>query len=98
MMRTITVYTDVDVDVDLSRFSTKILIEELQERREKGEEVDDLEDFEEPPVEMVRAIPPLNGDERHPMHDIYYALKFGKPAHALDLMRDYVSDQLGVCL
>jgi hypothetical protein len=97
MNRTITVYTDVEVDVDLSRFSTKTLIEELQERREKGQKVDvNLAGISSwlPNAE----VPPLSSPESHPLHAVYYALKFGKPAHALDLMRDYVSDQLGVVL
>lgn len=98
MNRTITVCADVEVDVDLSRFPTDVLLEELRERQRENELEEAIADYEASVPSMVPAIPPLNSEVRHPMHDIYYALKFGKPTHALDLMRDYVSDQLGVVL
>ena len=102
MMRTITVYTEVEVDVDLSRFSTGALLEELEDRREEEAKrrleaiKAKADDF--PEDERYFYIPTLKSGEKHDLHAIYYALKFGKPEHAADLMRDYVSDMLGVVL
>lgn len=73
----------LDVDVELSDIDTYDLREELESR-----------DAIEPPA----AIPPLNGEETHPLHEIYYAFKFGLTDRAADLSRAYVCDQLGVVL
>lgn len=39
-----------------------------------------------------------NGDEPHPLTEIYYALKFGLDQRAMDLTRAFVSDAMGVVL
>lgn len=106
MKRTVTVQTDVQVEVDLRKFPTDVLMAELLEREEKrlhnrlkeialrnDREIEDAGDTHQ----LVR-IPSLNSDESHPLHGIYYALKFGKKEHAIDLMRDYLGDQFGVVL
>jgi hypothetical protein len=107
MKRTITVYADVQVEVDLRKFSTETLMDEIKERgeavlhqrlraiEEKRER--DLEEAEHSKDDYV-YIPPLNSEDKHPLHGIYYALKFGKKDHAVDLMRDYLADQFGVVL
>lgn len=106
MKRTVTVYADVQVEVDLRKFPTDTLMDELKEREEmrlhqrlkeialaNDREIDDASDSKQ-----WQRIPPLNSDEKHPLHSIYYALKFGKKEHAIDLMRDYLGDQFGVVL
>ncbi len=47
---------------------------------------------------LVTGIPRLDGEERHPLHDVYYALKYGSDADALVLMRNFLCDELGVVL
>lgn len=106
MKRTITVMADVQVEVDLRRFPTDVLMDEIKDRGEMkvhqrlveidAENERDMEEAGSTREEWTR-IPKLNKGD-HPLHNVYYALKFGKPEHALDLMRDYVSDQLGVVL
>lgn len=107
MKHTITVLAQANVEVDLGKFPVDALMDEIKSRndatarrrletamaqhREKIEEADSYED------EWVR-IPRLSSGDQHPLHGIYYALKFGKEAHALDLLRDYLGDQLGVVL
>lgn len=44
------------------------------------------------------AVPPLSSDETHPLHEIYYAFKFGLTERATELARAYVCDELGVVL
>lgn len=97
----------VDIEVDLSKFSLMALELELQSRTE-----DDavrlrlrLEDERREAMEEANAkdgewkrIPGLHSGDHHPLHSIYYALKFGKPEHAIDLMRDYINDEFGVAL
>lgn len=106
MKRTVTVYADVEVEVDLRKFSTDTLMEEIKEREEfrvhqKLKEIclaNDCEIEDAGDSKQWARIPPLNSEEKHPLHGIYYALKFGKKDHAVDLMRDYLSNQFGVCL
>lgn len=107
MKRKITIYADVQVEVDLRKFSTELLIEEIKDRGEielhdkivaaEEKRALDLEEAGHLASDCVH-IPPLNSDEKHPLHGIYYALKFGKKDHAVDLMRDYLADQFGVVL
>lgn len=66
---------------------------------------DDLEDFTDKQLieelkkrDLGGATPRLNSEEVHPLHEIYYALKFGLNEKAVELMRDYVSEELGVVL
>lgn len=47
---------------------------------------------------LVTGIPRLEGEERHPLHDVYYALKYGSDATALELLKSFLSDELGVVL
>ena len=44
------------------------------------------------------GIPSLSGEEKHPVHAIYYAFKFGLDEKAAELARAYVCDELGVVL
>lgn len=106
MKRTISVYADVQVEVDLRKFSTDELMEEIKDRGEmlvhkrlleismKNDEV--IHDADDPNQHVY--IPRLNSKEQHPLHGVYYALKFGKKDHAVDLMRGYLADLFGVCL
>lgn len=65
---------------------------------------DDIEDFSDSVLiaEMERRginqVPSLKSEEHHPLHEIYYALKFGLSDKAVELMRAYVSEELGVVL
>jgi hypothetical protein len=43
-------------------------------------------------------VPGLSGEETHPLHEIYYAFKFGLTDRAMELARAYVCDELGVIL
>lgn len=107
MNHTVTVLTQVSVEVDMSKFPVEALIEEVKSRLNvvatrrlntiMAAHRDRIEDAEGYPEEWVR-IPPLNGTDQHPLHGIYYAMKFGKESHALDLMRDFLGDQFGVVL
>lgn len=107
MKRTITIYTDVQVEVDLRKFPTDVLMDEIKERGElklhqtlmeiEAENAREIEEAGHSKNDYVR-IPPIGGKDQHPLHGIYYALKFGKKDHALDLMRDYLADQFGVVL
>lgn len=66
----------------------------------------DLDDFETKDLQDellkrnidVDGLPPLHGEEAHPLHEIYYAFKFGLTDRATDLARAYVCDALGVVL
>jgi hypothetical protein len=103
MIRTVTVYTDVEVDVDLRRFSTAVLLEELEDRKDdeinqKVAEIKAKRDEEGIEEERCFYIPDLKSSNQHPLHGVYYALKFGKKEHAVDLMRDYLADLFGVVL
>ena len=97
MSRSIEVYVgSVEVDVDLSLFSTADLTEELLSRKDGGKEAATAVAAE---VEsMVDVIPPLSGEDKHPLHGIYYAFKFGLNEKAAELARAYCCDQLGVVL
>ncbi|NHZ94624.1 hypothetical protein [Massilia sp. CCM 8734] len=46
----------------------------------------------------ISPVPPLGGEEHHPLHEIYYALKFGLTERATELVKAYVCDELGVVL
>ena len=107
MKRTVTVYADVKVEVDLRKFPTDVLMDEIKERGElrlhqqlaeiEAENEREIEEAGHRKNDYVR-IPPLNSEDKHPLHGIYYALKFGKNEHAIDLMRDFLGDQFGVVL
>lgn len=73
---------DVDVDIDLDDFDTEDLLAELANRNQQ-----------KPPT-----VPPLSSEETHPLHEIYYAFKFGLTDRAAELARAYVCDELGVVL
>jgi hypothetical protein len=103
MIRTVTVYTDVELDVDLRKFSTAVLLEELEER--KDDEIRQKvalikEKREEAGMDEERCfyIPALSSPDKHPLQSIYYALKYGKQEHAVDLLREYLGDLYGVVL
>lgn len=79
------VTVNVDVDVHLDDVDTDDLVEELESRGV--------------PVSSKKAeVPPLNGEETHPLHEIFYAFKFGLTDRATELSRAYVCDELGVVL
>lgn len=103
MKRTITVLTEAQVEVDLRKFSTEILLAELEERNESviGQRLNEIRrKRERAEREETRTfyIPALSGADQHPLHGVYYALKFGKQEHAVDLMRDHLADLFGVVL
>lgn len=103
MKRTITVLAEAQVEVDLRKFSTEVLLAELRDRNEEaiGKRLRELErKREQAEREENRTfyIPALNSADQHPLHGVYYALKFGKQEHALDLMRDHLADLFGVVL
>lgn len=87
MSRRITV--TVDAEVWLDDIETSDLVEELSGRGDLPSSVR---------ATGVAAIPPLNGEEVHPLHEIYYAFKFGLTDRATELARAYVCDELGVVL
>lgn len=107
--QTLTIRTTVEVD--LSEFNLKDLVEEIEsrqdsdaqfqkvrlEQRQKELREEAMEDAGASEDEWKR-IPGLHSGDHHPLHSIYYALKFGKPEHAIDLMRDYINDEFGVAL
>lgn len=81
------VTVNVDVEVWLDDVDTDDLVEELSSRG-------DL-----PAAKPgISAVPPLNSEETHPLHEIYYAFKFGLTDRATELARTYVCDELGVVL
>lgn len=97
MTRSIEVYVgSVEVDVDLSLFSTADLVEELLTRKDGGKEAATAAAAETESV--VDVIPSLSGEDAHPLHAIYYAFKFGLNDKASALARAYCCDQLGVIL
>lgn len=107
MNHTITIKTDVEVKVDLSRFPLDALKEELESRysdearrlrvKLEAKRRDMMDEANASDEEWTR-IPALQSGTHHPLHSVYYAMKFGKPEHALDLMRDFLNDQFGVAL
>lgn len=84
------VTVSVDVEVWLDDIDTDDLAEELASR---GSGVAALAD-----VTGESTIPSLSSGEHHPMHEIYYALKFGLEQKALDMMRAHINNELGVAL
>jgi len=76
------------VEVELSEIDESDLLEELKSRLSKGE----LSDA------GLAEIPPLGSEERHPLHSVYYSLKTGDEKRALEQMRAYLCDELGVVL
>lgn len=109
MKRTITVKTQVEVDLD--DFSLDALVAEIESRQDaeasfqklrlkQRQELihEEAREAADATVEEWKRIPGLHSGDHHPLHSIYYALKFGKPEHAIDLMRDYINDEFGVAL
>lgn len=83
MTKSISVYVGhIDVEVDMADFNTDDLVAEIAARVANGE----------------TETPTLNSETPHPLHEIYYAFKFGLNDRATELMRAYVCDQLGVIL
>lgn len=83
MTKSISIYVGhIDVDVNMDDFETDDLVAEIALRVANGD----------------AAVPALNSDTPHPLHEIYYAFKFGLNDRATELMRAYVCDQLGVIL
>lgn len=94
-MATVEIHVDtyVEVDVDLSRFDTSDLMEEITKR--------DIakHDHHAKGVDPIPCIvPPLNSEEVHPLHRVYYRLKLGDESGALEEMRTFLQDELGVVL
>ena len=97
MSRSIEVYVgSVEVEVDLASFSTADLTEELLSRKDGAKEAVIAATNEVESV--VDVIPPLSGEDKHPLYAIYYAFKFGLNEKAAELARAYCCDQLGVIL
>lgn len=97
MTRSIEVYVGyVEVEVDLTKFSTEDMLNEIESRRSKSKEAASA--AASAPESVVDVIPPLSGEDAHPLHAIYYAFKFGMNEKAAELSRAYCCDQLGVIL
>ena len=82
---TITVSTyigNIYVEVDLADIETEALQDELNKRLGSKNNM----------------VPTLGGEYAHPLHEIYYAMKFRLIDKANDLMRTYICDELGVIL
>lgn len=82
------VTVNVDVEVWLDDIDTEDLADELSKRG----------DIAVAKSAGIVVVPPLSGDVPHPLHEIYYALKFGLNERALELMRTHLADELGVVL
>lgn len=103
----IQVRQNIEIEVDLSQFSLMAIELELESRAQDDairlrmrlaeERRNAMEEANAKEAEWKR-IPGLHSGDHHPLHSIYYAMKFGKPEHALDLMRDYLNDEFGVAL
>ncbi|UOD28749.1 hypothetical protein INH39_25410 [Massilia violaceinigra] len=74
-------WIEVEVEADVTDFTTQELREELIKR--EG---------------TTSGVPTLGSEEHHPLHEIYYALKFGLTERATELVKAYVCDELGVVL
>lgn len=74
----------VYVDVELDDIDTDDLIRELGRRKKKDA--------------PSGVVPPLGSEAKHPLHEIFYAFKFGLGERAPELARAYVCDELGVVL
>lgn len=105
--KSITVREYVEIDVDLSLFSVEALQAELESRDDDDaarlkmkllERRRELMEEANASEEEWTRIPGLHSGDHHALHSVYYAMKFGKPEHALDLMRDFLNDQFGVAL
>ncbi len=89
MSRTVTASVSaryIEVDVDLEEIDTDDLLAELRERNKLA------------PSDRPSSTPSLSSEETHPLHEIYYAFKFGLTDRATELARAYVCDELGVVL
>lgn len=78
----------VEAEVWLDEIETSDLAEELSKRG----------DLSTVNAAKVITVPPLNGEDKHPLHDIFYAFKAGLTDRATELARAYVCDELGVVL
>lgn len=76
----------LEVEVPLEDISDEDLLAELACRESVN------------PADLPSSVPPLSGEETHPLHEIYYAFKFGLNYRAMELARAYVCDELGVIL
>jgi len=81
----------VSVEVDLSDFDTDELVDELASRKVSGMDAGSV-------AAAFFELPPLNSEDVHPLHRVYYRLKLGDECGALDEIRTYLQDQLGVVL
>lgn len=81
---------NVDVEVWLDDIDTEDLVDELAKRGDVA--------INKAKNAGLPATPPLSGDVPHPLHEIYYAMKFGMDEKALELMRAHLADELGVVL
>lgn len=100
-----------EIVVDMSEFGLEELVAEIESRQDDAARLHKMrlehrkEELRRDAMEEAGAaegewkrIPGLHSGDHHPLHSIYYALKFGKPEHAIDLMRDYINDEFGVAL
>lgn len=71
------------VEVDLGEIDIDDLVAEVRRRG---------------PAAGVSATPALGSEEAHPLHEIFYAMKFGLTDRALELTRVHVCEELGVVL
>jgi len=79
-----TIYTEVEVDVDLSEFDTADLIEELNERGSHGMSFDDTETLTKAWQHDTETL------TRAWQHD-----REGRTQEAYDILRKYMLDKLG---
>lgn len=64
-------------------------------------EMDDFSDddlLDEIASRGLEEVPSLKSGNAHPVHEIYYAFKFGLDEKATELARKYVCEVLGVIL
>lgn len=79
----------VDAEVWLDDIETADLAAELASRGNLADAVKSA---------GIAAVPPLSGEVRHPLHEIYHAFKVGMADRAAELTRAYICDELGVVL
>lgn len=80
----------VEADVWLDDIDTDDLVAELASRGDIA--------IAQAKEAGVATTPPLNSEDHHPLHDIFYAFKQGFTDRATELARAYVCDELGVVL